>query len=78
MKRTPANAQILSNSSPPANRGQQLGGSGGTGGNFFTRFLRDEIFAADKRQGNFDIVISLSVFIGAIAFLRNYPDLLAV
>ncbi|CAG8581278.1 7833_t:CDS:2 [Diversispora eburnea] len=64
MKRTLANSpQNSSNPSTSTNRGgQQLGGSGGT----------------DKRQGNFEIVISLSVFIGAIAFLRKYPDLLAV
>ncbi|RIA99574.1 hypothetical protein C1645_747141 [Glomus cerebriforme] len=55
------------------------GGSGSGGGNFFTRFLREEIFAQDKRPGNLDILISTGLFAATIAFLKNYgSELLAV
>ncbi|CAG8532804.1 29982_t:CDS:2 [Racocetra persica] len=57
----------------PINRGQGSGSS--NSGNFFTRFLRDEIFAPEKRQGNLDIIVSVGVFAATIAFLQNYPDL---
>ncbi|RIB05275.1 hypothetical protein C2G38_1987271 [Gigaspora rosea] len=59
----------------PINRGQ--GSSSNNNGNFFTRFLRDEIFAPEKRQGNLDIVISVGVFLATISFLQNYPDLVS-
>ncbi|OZJ04953.1 hypothetical protein BZG36_01778 [Bifiguratus adelaidae] len=44
----------------------------------FARFVRTEITAPEKRQGNINIAISLTVFTGAIVFLRNFGDLLAM
>ncbi|CAI2164350.1 20345_t:CDS:2 [Funneliformis geosporum] len=66
----PQSAQILAN---PSSRGYS-GGSNGGSGNFFTRFLREEIFAQDKRQGNIDILVSIGVFGAAIAFIQNYAE----
>ncbi|CAG8549163.1 9342_t:CDS:2 [Funneliformis caledonium] len=63
-------AQILASTS---SRGYS-GGSGSNSGNFFTRFLREEIFAQDKRQGNIDILVSIGVFGAAIAFIQNYAE----
>ncbi|PKC74326.1 hypothetical protein RhiirA1_409410 [Rhizophagus irregularis] len=55
----------------PSGRGPS-GSSSNGGGNFFTRFLREEIFAQDKRPGNIDILISTGLFAATIAFLQNY------
>jgi hypothetical protein len=59
---------------------QSSGSSRGSNssGNFFTRFLRNEIFAPDKRWGNIDIIISVTVFVATVTFLQNYGELLAV
>ncbi|KAI8986033.1 hypothetical protein BDB01DRAFT_720995 [Pilobolus umbonatus] len=44
----------------------------------FFQTLKHEIFAPEKRQGNFNIALSVTVFTGAIVFLRNWGELLAV
>jgi len=46
--------------------------------NGIVRFLRDEIFAPSKRRGNLETAMSIIVFAGAVALLRNYGELLAV
>ncbi|RUS23035.1 hypothetical protein BC937DRAFT_93078 [Endogone sp. FLAS-F59071] len=46
--------------------------------NFFTRFVRSELLAPEKRSGNISIAISLTVFASAIVFLRNFGELLVV
>ncbi|CAM0141119.1 hypothetical protein VKS41_004929 [Umbelopsis sp. WA50703] len=44
----------------------------------FIQTIKTELFAPEKRQGNINIALSLTVFTGAIVFLRNFGDLLAV
>jgi len=44
----------------------------------FMAAIKAELFAPEKRQGNINIALSLTVFTGAIVFLRNFGDLLAV
>ena len=69
-------AQILAGSS---SRGYSGSSSSSGGGNFITRFLREEIFAQDKRPGNVDILISTGLFAATIVFLQNYgAELLAI
>jgi hypothetical protein len=46
--------------------------------NALSRFVEREIWHPEKRAGNAMIVLSISVFGAAIAFLRNFGDLLAV
>jgi len=71
----PPSSQIIVG---PSGRGLS-GNSSSSSGNFFTRFLREEIFAQDKRPGNIDILISTGLFAATIAFLQNYGvELLAV
>ncbi|ORX99330.1 hypothetical protein K493DRAFT_313264, partial [Basidiobolus meristosporus CBS 931.73] len=47
-------------------------------GNIVTKFFRNEILAADKRPGNLNVALGVTVFGVSIAFLRNFGDLLAV
>jgi hypothetical protein len=47
-------------------------------GEGFIAAIKSELFAPEKRQGNINIALSLTVFTGAIVFLRNFGDLLAV
>lgn len=44
----------------------------------FVQTIKSELFSAEKRQGNLNIALSVSVFTGAIVFLRNWGELLAV
>ncbi|KAI8369518.1 uncharacterized protein BYT42DRAFT_584741 [Radiomyces spectabilis] len=44
----------------------------------FLQSVKAELFAPEKRQGTINIALSLTVFTGAIVFLRNFGDLLAV
>ncbi|ORY99194.1 hypothetical protein BCR43DRAFT_437014 [Syncephalastrum racemosum] len=44
----------------------------------FTQAVKAQLFAPEVRQGNLNIALSLTVFTGAIVFLRNFGDLLAV
>ncbi|RUP47669.1 hypothetical protein BC936DRAFT_145470 [Jimgerdemannia flammicorona] len=46
--------------------------------NFLTRFVRSELLAPEKRAGNINIAISLTVFASAIVFLRNFGEQLVV
>ncbi|KAJ2557980.1 hypothetical protein EV175_001022 [Coemansia sp. RSA 1933] len=41
-----------------------------------TRFLREEIFDAQKVPGNLSVLYGVSVFAGAVYFLEKYGDLL--
>ncbi|KAI8088569.1 hypothetical protein BDF21DRAFT_413515 [Thamnidium elegans] len=44
----------------------------------FVQAIKSELFSAEKRPGNLNIALSVSVFTGAIVFLRNWGELLAV
>jgi hypothetical protein len=44
----------------------------------FTQVVKHELFAPENRQGNINIALSLSVFTGAVVFLRQFGQLLAV
>ncbi|KAI7896861.1 uncharacterized protein EV154DRAFT_491036 [Mucor mucedo] len=44
----------------------------------FVQAIKSELFSPEKRQGNLNIALSVSVFTGAIVFLRNWGELLAV
>ncbi|KAI8364428.1 hypothetical protein EDC96DRAFT_442344 [Choanephora cucurbitarum] len=44
----------------------------------FVQAVKSELFSPEKRQGNLNIALSLTVFTGAIVFLRNWGELLAV
>ncbi|KAI7907451.1 uncharacterized protein BX663DRAFT_490949 [Cokeromyces recurvatus] len=44
----------------------------------FIQAVKSELFSPEKRQGNLNIALSLTVFTGAIVFLRNWGELLAV
>ncbi|RCH78029.1 hypothetical protein CU097_001511, partial [Rhizopus azygosporus] len=43
----------------------------------FLQAVKSELFSPEKRQGNINIALSLTVFTGAIVFLRNWGELLA-
>lgn len=44
----------------------------------FVQVIKSELFSPEKRQANLNIALSVSVFTGAIVFLRNWGELLAV
>ncbi|KAI8984527.1 hypothetical protein BDF20DRAFT_816793 [Mycotypha africana] len=44
----------------------------------FMDTVKAELFSPEKRQGNLNIALSVTVFTGAIVFLRNWGELLAV
>ncbi|KAI9310657.1 hypothetical protein BX666DRAFT_1167727 [Dichotomocladium elegans] len=44
----------------------------------FGQVVKAHLFAPEVRQGNINIALSLTVFTGAVIFLRNFGDLLAV
>ncbi|KAI8343595.1 hypothetical protein BC941DRAFT_411830 [Chlamydoabsidia padenii] len=44
----------------------------------FTQSIKHELFAPENRQGNINIALSLTVFTGAVVFLRQFGQLLAV
>lgn len=44
----------------------------------FVQAVKSELFSPEKRQANLNIALSVSVFTGAIVFLRNWGELLAV
>jgi hypothetical protein len=44
----------------------------------FVQAIKSELFSPEKRQGNLNIALSVTVFTGAIVFLRNWGELLAV
>lgn len=44
----------------------------------FSQYLKAQLFAPEVRQGNLNIALSVTVFAGAVIFLRNFGDLLAV
>lgn len=46
--------------------------------NSFFQTIKHELFSPEKRQGNLNIALSVTVFSGAIVFLRNWGELLAV
>ncbi|KAI9596688.1 hypothetical protein BDF19DRAFT_438325 [Syncephalis fuscata] len=47
-------------------------------GNALVRFVKREIWHPEKRAGNATIMLGLTVFTGAVIFLRKFGDLLAV
>ncbi|CAO3638836.1 unnamed protein product [Cunninghamella blakesleeana] len=44
----------------------------------FSQVIKHELFAPENRQGNINIALSLTVFTGAVVFLRQFGQLLAV
>ena len=42
----------------------------------FTAFLRSEIFAPEKIPGNLSIVTGVAVFLGGVAAIRTWGDML--
>ncbi|KAI0059775.1 hypothetical protein BV25DRAFT_1022569 [Artomyces pyxidatus] len=42
----------------------------------FSRFLRVQIFAPDKLPGNVNIVVGVGMFLGGIAVVRRWGELL--
>lgn len=44
----------------------------------FFQAVKSELFSPEKRQGNLNIALSVTVFAGSIVFLRNWGELLAV
>ncbi|KAI8148672.1 hypothetical protein BJV82DRAFT_592929 [Fennellomyces sp. T-0311] len=44
----------------------------------FSQALKAQLFAPEVRQGNLNIALSVTVFTGAVFFLRNFGELLAV
>ncbi|KAI9497006.1 hypothetical protein BDB00DRAFT_757488 [Zychaea mexicana] len=44
----------------------------------FTQAVKAQLFAPEVRQGNLSIALSVTVFTGAVFFLRNFGELLAV
>lgn len=50
----------------------------GEQGSSFVQAIKSELFSPEKRQGNLNIALSVTVFTGAIVFLRNWGELLAV
>jgi hypothetical protein len=44
----------------------------------FVQTIKSELFSPEKLPGNLNIALSVTVFTGAIVFLRNWGDLLAV
>ncbi|KAI8636842.1 hypothetical protein BD408DRAFT_425477 [Parasitella parasitica] len=50
----------------------------GQQGTSFVQAIKSELFSPEKRQGNLNVALSVTVFTGAIVFLRNWGELLAV
>ncbi|KAI7856058.1 hypothetical protein BDC45DRAFT_504211 [Circinella umbellata] len=44
----------------------------------FSQVVKAQLFAPEVRQGNLNIALSVTVFTGAVFFLRNFGELLAV
>ncbi|ORZ24443.1 hypothetical protein BCR42DRAFT_402966 [Absidia repens] len=44
----------------------------------FAQTVKHELFATENRQGNLNIALSLTAFTGAVVFLRQFGQLLAV
>ncbi|KAG8910116.1 hypothetical protein FRC03_001249 [Tulasnella sp. 419] len=44
----------------------------------FSRFLRTEVFAPEKKSGNISILVGVSMFAGAVAFARTWGDALVL
>ncbi|KAI9274483.1 hypothetical protein BDA99DRAFT_476394 [Phascolomyces articulosus] len=44
----------------------------------FSQAVKAQLFAPEVRQGNLNIALSVTVFAGAVFFLRNFGELLAV
>ncbi|KZT08866.1 uncharacterized protein LAESUDRAFT_723185 [Laetiporus sulphureus 93-53] len=42
----------------------------------FSAFMREEIFAPEKLPGNLSILVGLSVFLGGIAAIRTWGELM--
>jgi hypothetical protein len=42
----------------------------------FSRFMREQIWAPEKRQGNWNILTAVGMFVGGIAVARIWGDLL--
>jgi len=42
----------------------------------FARFLREEIFAADKRSGNLSLLTGVGMFVGGILAVRTWGDMM--
>ncbi|QRW19803.1 hypothetical protein RhiXN_01209 [Rhizoctonia solani] len=42
----------------------------------FSRFMRTEVWAADKRAGNLSLLTGTGLFFGSIVLVRNFGDLL--
>ncbi|KAK9764430.1 hypothetical protein K7432_008054 [Basidiobolus ranarum] len=47
-------------------------------GNIVTKFIKNEILAADKRAGNLNVAFGVTIFGASVVLLRNFGDLLAV
>jgi hypothetical protein len=43
---------------------------------FFSRFLREQIFAPDKLPGNISLVTGVSVFVGGIVAVRTWGEMM--
>ncbi|QRW05874.1 hypothetical protein RhiLY_04873 [Ceratobasidium sp. AG-Ba] len=42
----------------------------------FARFMRTEVWAADKRAGNLSLLTGVGLFFGSIVVVRNFGELL--
>ncbi|EUC65730.1 transmembrane protein, putative, partial [Rhizoctonia solani AG-3 Rhs1AP] len=42
----------------------------------FSSFMKNEIWAADKRAGNISLLTGVGLFLGSIILVRNFGDLL--
>ncbi|KAG8713646.1 hypothetical protein FRC11_011547 [Ceratobasidium sp. 423] len=42
----------------------------------FSSFMKNEVWAADKRAGNISLLTGVGLFLGSIVLVRNFGDLL--
>ncbi|KAH7330560.1 hypothetical protein B0J17DRAFT_678598 [Rhizoctonia solani] len=42
----------------------------------FSSFMKNEVWAADKRAGNLSLLTGVGLFLGSIVLVRNFGDLL--
>ncbi|KAJ1310659.1 hypothetical protein OPQ81_009188 [Rhizoctonia solani] len=42
----------------------------------FASFMKNEVWAADKRAGNLSLLTGVGLFFGSIVLVRNFGDLL--
>ncbi|KIK71509.1 hypothetical protein GYMLUDRAFT_33699 [Collybiopsis luxurians FD-317 M1] len=80
MARRAANLASSSTSATHLSKGGQPGRRAGylndPNESAFSRFLREQIFAPEKLPGNISVAVGIGMFVGGIAAVRTWGDIL--